>query len=152
MPANLQRSQLEAESSQNDQLWDENNQLGWILDVGAVQFQNNSLRLGQVSYVNTNPHADVDSAKSENALKKNLTQLLPRLENIQGTWHHCLVTFSQDNLPLIGKVSQSDNIHVFSGFSNPLVIIPPLARRFATYLAGNEDSIITELSPSRFIS
>jgi len=150
MPANLKRSQLEAESSKNDKLWDENNQLGWILDVGAVQFKDKSLRLGQISYINTNPNADFDSVKSEAALRENIGQVLPNLENITGNWHHCLVTFSKDNLPLIGTVPQSHNIHIFSGFSNPLVIIPPLARRFANYLAGNQDEIINSLSPQRF--
>ncbi len=152
MPANLKRSQLEAEASENDKLWDETNKLGWILDLGAVQFKDNSLRLGQVSFVNTNPDADFDAEKSEAVLRENIGKILPELENIKGTCHHCLVTFSKDNLPVIGKVPQSNNIHLFSGFSNPLVFIPPLARRFANYLAGNEDEIISELSPQRFIS
>ncbi|MEM7714652.1 MAG: FAD-binding oxidoreductase [Cyanobacteria bacterium P01_A01_bin.68] len=152
MPANLQRPQLEAEYSTNDKLWNENNQLAWILDVGAVQFKNKSLCLGQISYINTNPDADFDSVKSEAALRENIGKILPDLENITGNFHHCLVTFSKDNLPLVGNVTQSNNIHVFSGFSNPLVIIPPLARRFANYLTGNEDEIIQSLSPKRFFS
>ncbi|MDY6900620.1 MAG: FAD-binding oxidoreductase, partial [Cyanobacteriota bacterium] len=152
MPANLQRSQLEAESTINDELWNENNQLGWILDVGAVQFKDKSLRLGQISYVNTNPDADFDSVKSEAILRENIGKVLPDLENVTGNSHHCLVTFSKDNLPLVGKVPQSNNIHVFSGFSNPLVIIPPLARRFANNLTGNQDEIINSLSPERFVS
>ena len=152
MPANLQRFQLEAESTVNDKLWNNNNQLGWILDVGAVQFKDNSLRLGQISYINTNPDADIDSAKSEAALRENIGKVLPDLQKVEGTWYHCLVTFSKDNLPLIGAVPQSNNIHIFSGFNNPLVTIPPLARRFANYLAGNEDDIISICSPQRFVS
>lgn len=150
MPANLKRSQLEADTSKNDKLWDETNKLGWILDLGAVQFKDNSLCLGQISFVNTNPDADFDAEKSEAVLRENIGKILPELENIQGTCHHCLVTFSKDNLPLIGTVTQSNNIQIFSGFSNPLVFIPPLARRFANYLAGNEDEIIAGLSPQRF--
>ncbi|MBV6624614.1 MAG: FAD-binding oxidoreductase [Rivularia sp. (in: Bacteria)] len=152
MPAILQRSELEADSSQNDKLWNQNNQLGWILDVGAVQFQDNSLCLGQISHINTNPDATIDSAKSEAALRKNIGTVLPDLENVTGDLHHCLVAFSKDNLPLIGEVNQSNNIHLFSGFSNPLVFIPPLARRFVNYLAGSKDEIITQLSPQRFLS
>lgn len=152
MPANLKRPQLEAESSQNDQLWYDNNQLGWILDVGAVQFQDNSLRLGQISFVNTNPDADLNSVNSEAALRENIGKVLPELENVAGSWNHCLVSFSKDNLPLIGAVSQTENIHVFSGFSNPLVFIPPLARRFANYLTGKKDEIINNFSPQRFFS
>lgn len=157
MPAKLQRFQLEADSTKDDKLWNESNhQLGWILDVGAVQFQDGSLRLGQISYINPNPDADVDSTKSEAVLRENIGNVLPILENISGIWNHCLVTFSKDNLPLIGIVPQNNphhhNIHIFSGFSNPLVIIPPLARRFANYLAGNEDDIICQFSPQRFNS
>ena len=152
MPANLKRPQLEAESSENDRLWFDNNKLGWVLDAGAVQFKDNSLRLGQVSFVNTNPDADFDSVKSEAALRENIGKVVPKLKNIAGTWYHCLVSFSKDNLPLIGTVPQGNNIHVFSGFSTPLVIIPPLARRFANYLAGNEDEIINNFSPQRFNS
>lgn len=152
MPANLQRPQLETESTKHDRLWNENdNQLGWILDVGAVQFQDGSLRLGQISYVNPNPQADLNSVKSEVALRKNIGNLLPKLKNISAIPNHCLVSFSKDNLPLIGTASQSSNIYLFSGFSNPLVLIPPLARRFANYLAGNEDNIIPIFSPQRFI-
>ena len=77
---------------------------------------------------------------------------MPELENVAATCHHCLVTFSKDNLPLIGTVTQTNNIHFFSGFSNPLVFIPSLARRFANYLTGNEDEIIAELFPQRFFS
>ncbi|AFY58939.1 glycine/D-amino acid oxidase, deaminating [Rivularia sp. PCC 7116] len=152
MPAILQRSQLEADSTTNDKLWNQNNQLGWILDVGAVQFQDNSLRLGQISHINTNPDAAIDSVKSEVALRENIGRVLPELKNINGDWHHCLVAFSKDNLPLIGKATQSNNVYIFSGFSNPLVFIPPLARRFANYLAGSKDEIITKLSPQRFVS
>ncbi|MEO1428938.1 MAG: FAD-binding oxidoreductase [Cyanobacteria bacterium J06633_8] len=152
MPANLQRYQLEADGSKDDKLWNQNNQLGWILDVGAVQFQDNSLRLGQISHINTNPDAAIDSVKSEAALREKIGKVLPDLAKFTGNWHHCLVAFSKDNLPLIGAVNQSNNIHIFSGFSNPLVFIPPLARRFANYLAGRKDEIITNLSPQRFVS
>ena len=105
MPANLKRSQLEAEASENDKLWDETNKLGWIFDIGAVQFKDNSLRLGQISFVNTNPDADFDAEKSEAVLRENICKILPELENIKGTCHHCLVTFSKDNLPLTGTVA-----------------------------------------------
>lgn len=151
MPANLQRFQLQADSTKDDKLWDEsNNQLGWILDVGVVQFKDGSLRLGQISYINPKPDADLDSATSEAVLRENIGNLLPKLKNVEGKWNHCLVTFSKDNLPLIGNIPQNNHIHIFSGFSNPLVIIPPLARRFANYLAGNEDDIISRFSPTRF--
>ncbi|RCJ31314.1 FAD-dependent oxidoreductase [Nostoc minutum NIES-26] len=149
MPANLQRFQLEAESTQVDELWNEsgNQPVPPILDAGAIQFQDGSLRLGQISRVLTDPDAKVNSEESENWLRKSVGKVLPVLENLPGTWHHCLVAFSSNNLPLIGAIPGFDNLHIFSGFSNPLVIVPPLAERFANFATGKGDEIITQLSP-----
>ncbi|MBW4593086.1 MAG: FAD-binding oxidoreductase [Brasilonema angustatum HA4187-MV1] len=152
MPANLKRFQLEADSTKNDELW---NQSGLelvppILDAGAVQFQDGSLRLGQISRAITDPHANVDSKQSEAELRASIGKILPKLNKLPGTWHHCLVSFSNDALPLIGLIPERESVHVFSGFNNPLVIVPPLAQRFANWAFGMKDEIITKLSPVRF--
>ena len=150
MPANLQRFQLEAESTKVDELWQVPNEpVPPILDVGAVQFQDGSLRLGQVSRVLTDPFGKINAEESEMWLRTNVQQILPMLGNLSGTWHHCLVAFSSDRLPLIGAIPGFEGVHIFSSFSNPLVIVPPFARRFANFLAGKEDEIITQLSPGR---
>ncbi|MEA5517020.1 FAD-binding oxidoreductase [Nodularia sp. UHCC 0506] len=150
MPANLQRFQLEAESTKVDELWQVPNEpVPPILDVGAVQFQDASLRLGQVSRVLTDPLGKINAEESEMWLRTNIQQVLPILANLPGTWHHCLVAFSCDRLPLIGAIPGFEGVHIFSGFSNPLVIVPPLARRFANFLAGQEDEIITQLWTGR---
>ncbi|MBD0301804.1 MAG: FAD-binding oxidoreductase [Tolypothrix sp. T3-bin4] len=151
MPANLQRFQLEAESTQVDELWDElgNEPAPPILDAGAIQFQDGSFRIGQISRVLTDPHAKVNSKESEKWLRRSVGQILPVLENLPGIWHHCLVAFSSDRLPLIGTIPGFDSVHLFSGFSNPLVIIPPLAKRFANFASGNKDEIIIQLSLHR---
>ncbi|MFN6498685.1 MAG: NAD(P)/FAD-dependent oxidoreductase [Nostoc sp. DedQUE01] len=153
MPANVQRYQLEAQSTQVEQLWDEpgNEPVPAILDAGAIQFQDGSLRLGQISRVLTNPHAEVNSQASERWLRESVGEVLPALGNLPGTWHHCLVAFSNNQFPLIGTVPGFESIHVFSGFSNPLVIVPPLAERFAKFATGKEDEIIAEIkSQSQF--
>lgn len=156
MPANLQRFQLEAESTKSDELWDKpNKKLGTILDPGAVQFLDGSLRLGQISYVFTEYDTSVNSGGSETSLRHSVGNILPAIGELPGTWHHCLVAFSKDSLPLIGSIPGQDhpeqnNIYIFSGFSNPLVIIPPLAQRFANWVIGKEDDIISQLSPGRF--
>ena len=156
MPANLQRFQLEAESTKSDELWNEpNNQLGTILDPGAVQFLDRSLRLGQISYVFTDPHTNINPVNSEALLRRSVGNILPAISELPGTFHHCLVAFSKDSLPLIGSVLkqdnfEQDNIYIFSGFSNPLVIIPSLAQRFANWVTNKEDDIIYQLSPERF--
>lgn len=85
---------------------------------------------------------------------------MPALSNLPGTWHHCLVAFSGDRaacpkdsrLPTIGSIPGCNGVYLFCGFSNPLAIVPPLAQRFANYLTGKEDEIISQLSPVRFQS
>ena len=153
MPANLQRFKLEA-SPGIDELWDEaGNEVGIpILDAGAVQFLDGSLRLGQISRLITDVNAKVDAFKSEEWLRKTIGEVLPALKNIPGTWHHCVVAFSGDRLPLIGAIPGYNSLHIFSGFSNPLVIVPPLAERFANFAVGQKDDIITQMSPTRFES
>jgi glycine/D-amino acid oxidase-like deaminating enzyme len=146
MPANLQRFKLEAASTKDDQLWDEldNQPAPPILDAGAIQFQDGSLRLGQISRVLTNPYADINSTASENWLRQSITKILPKLGNLPGTWHHCLVAFSSTSLPVIGAIPENEGIHIFSGFSNPLVIVPPLAKRFAKFIKGQEQAIVMQ--------
>ncbi|BBD61913.1 hypothetical protein NIES2109_47490 [Nostoc sp. HK-01] len=145
MPANLQRFELESVSLQVDELWDDlgNELVSPILDVGAVQFLDGSLRLGQISRALTNPHAQVNSEDSEQWLRNSILSVLPTLGNLPGTWHHCLVAFSNNRLPVISAVPEIDGVHIFSGFSNPLVFVPPLAQRFANFVTGTEDEIIT---------
>ncbi len=91
MPANLQRFQLEAQSTQVDELWNEpgNQPVPPILDAGAIQFQDGSLRLGQISRTLTDPYAEVNSQESEKWLRESVGQVLPALANLPGTWHHC---------------------------------------------------------------
>ena len=151
MPANLQRFQLEAQSTQIDELWDEpgNEPVPPILDAGAIQFQDGSLRIGQISRTLTNPHAQINSQESEQWLRTSIGKILPALENLPGTWHHCLVAFSPNRLPLIGAIPELEGIHVFSGFSNPLVLVPPLAQRFAKFVSSNEDEIVSQLLSDR---
>ncbi|RAM51809.1 MAG: FAD-dependent oxidoreductase [Hapalosiphonaceae cyanobacterium JJU2] len=154
MPANFQRFQLEAESTKVDELWNEpgHELLAPILDTGAIQFQDGSIRLGQISRVLSDPYVEIDRKTSESWLKQSIGEILPTLSNLPGTWHHCLVGFSRDRLPVIGSIPGCHGVYVFAGFSNPLAIVPPLAQRFANYLTGKEDEIISQLSPARFQS
>ncbi|MEH1961636.1 MAG: FAD-binding oxidoreductase [Nostoc sp.] len=133
MPANVQRFQLEAQSAEVDEVWDQpgNEPVTAILDAGAIQFQDGSLRLGQISRILTDPHAKVNSQASEKWLRESVGEVLPTLKNLPGIWHHCLVAFSGNQFPIIGAVPGLNNVYVFSGLSNPLVMVLPLAERFA---------------------
>lgn len=154
MPADTTRFQLEAKATTTevDYLWDEpdHEPVPPILDAGAIQFKDGSFRIGQISRVLTNPNAKVDSAESEAQLRSAIGKVLPSLQNLPGQWHSCLVAFSCDRLPLVGAIHQFEGVHIFSGFSNPLVLVPPIAKRFASWTVGEEDDIIPQLSPFRF--
>ncbi|HLO86802.1 MAG TPA: FAD-binding oxidoreductase [Nostocaceae cyanobacterium] len=151
MPAALQRFTLEAEATQSDELWNHPNYepVAPILDAGAVQFLDGSLRLGQISRVLTDPDAQVNAQTSEKWLRESINRILPSLGNLAGKWYHCLVAFSSDRLPLIGAIPGYQGIHIFSGFSNPLVFVPPLAQRFANFVTGQKDEILSQMSPDR---
>lgn len=149
MPAQLKRFQLEADASDNDSLW---NSPGYevvppILDPGAFQFRGGSIRMGQISRAIADPHAKVDPSRSEADIRAQIGKLLPTVGNLPGTWHHCLVAFGHNRLPVVGKIPGFEGIYLFSGFTNPLVFVPPLAQRFANWVSGENDSIITQLSP-----
>ncbi|MFM7407824.1 MAG: NAD(P)/FAD-dependent oxidoreductase [Cuspidothrix sp.] len=150
-PANLQRFQLEIESTKIDELWDSPDyEIALsILDAGVVQFFDGSLRIGQISRILTNPEAKINSAVSEKWLRESITKILPSLGNVPGRWHHCLVAFTQDKLPLIGAISEFSGLHIFSGFNSPFIFVPPLAVRFAKFVSGAEDEIIKQMSPYR---
>jgi glycine/D-amino acid oxidase-like deaminating enzyme len=153
MPADTTRFQLEAEASTDkvDALWDEpgNEPVPPILDAGAIQFKDGSLRIGQISRVLTDPNAKVDASESEANLRAAIGKIVPALENLSGNWHECLVAFSSDRLPLVGAIANMEGVYIFSGFSNPLVFVPSIAQRFASWAAGQQDEIIAQLSPQR---
>lgn len=150
MPAITQRFALEAEAStaEVEDLWDEPGHeiLPPILDAGAVQFLDGSIRIGQLSRVLTHPDAQLSPKQSAAAIRTQVGKVLPALEKLPGTWHYCRVAFSSNRLAVVGALKGVEGAYVFSGFTNPLVFVPPLARHFAHWAAGNEDEIISQLS------
>lgn len=155
-PAELKRSELEAAagSPAKEPLWNEAGQevLPPILDVGAIQFRDGLMRIGQISRTLTDPYAQGDAAASEREMRQAIGQILPVLAAIPGQWCSCTVSFSGDGLPLVGPLSQLLGLHLFSGFSSPFAILPPIARRFAAQAAGQPDALLEQLTPDRFLS
>ncbi len=72
----MQWFDLEAESSTSakEQLWDkpEYEISPPIIDAGAIQFMDGSLRLGQLSRVISNPNAQIDAVASELAIRASI--------------------------------------------------------------------------------
>lgn len=154
MPAELARMPMEADATQAqyEALWNEpgHEPVPPILDVGAIQYRDGVVRMGQISRVLTDPHASVDAAASEAYIRQGIGQVLPALKPVSGTWAHCLVGFSGDRLPLIGAIPQVEGLHVCAGFNGPFLLAPPIAKHFAQYHQGNDDTVMPQLSPARF--
>lgn len=148
----VKRFDLESKATQPQAapLWEEpgHEPATAILDPGLVQFRNGSLRLGQISRTLTDPVAYVDPVSSATQMRQAVEKMIPAVAGLTGTWYRCLVAFSGDSLPLIGG-SGVPGLQIFSGFSNPLLIVPPLARRYAQTVMGVEDGVISQLDPRR---
>lgn len=154
MDVEIRRFALEAQASTADldPLWEESDRqlVPPVMDAGALQFADGSLRLGQISRTITNPYHAIDQATSEPEIRNTLRPFLPAIADLPGTWRYCTVAFSRDHLPLIGPIAGLENVLLFSGFSNPLVLVPPLARRFAKHLMQTPDPLLDVLTPRRF--
>ncbi|MGK7891584.1 MAG: NAD(P)/FAD-dependent oxidoreductase [Leptolyngbyaceae cyanobacterium] len=154
MSALTLRFDLEAKASQPDHHDDWNHPgleiLPHILDAGALQFSDGQIRMGQISRVLTDPDAAIDAAQSETDIRTQVSALLPSLNSIAGQWHHCLVAFSRDNLPLMGALPPWQGLSLFSGFHHPFALVPPLAQRFAAHLNGFPDPLMQQMAPNRF--
>lgn len=150
MPAVQKRFDLEdrATSSDLDLFWQESEtqSLSPILDPGVVQFKDNSLCIGQISQIITNPTATIDAVAGEAKIRQGIATILPSLEKIPGTWHSCLVAFTNNSIATVGSIENIEGIYVFSGFTSTFLFAPPLAKRFVNWVTLKEDTIIPQLS------
>lgn len=154
MPAATQRFQMEAKASrpETEPLWQVPGYevVPPVLDSGVIQFQDGSLRIGQISRSLTALDAPVDSVQSEHQLRTAIGQQMPALQEVPGSWHRCHVSFSRDSLPLVGPIPGVTGVHVFTGFSSPFSLLPPIAERFAQSRVSSPDPLLEQMLPSRF--
>lgn len=150
MPAVQHRFALEATAKQLEQqsAWDDpqNKIRKSILDAGAVQLCDDSFYLGQISAIVTNPYYTLDSAIAEQQIRQQIAQILPSLAQIPGTCHHCLVAFNTESIATIGNLKNFRGIYLFSGFTSTMIFAPVLARHFANWVSGAENSIIEQIN------
>ena len=118
-----------------------------ILDAGAVQLNDGSLFLGQISAIATNPHYIPDTERSQRQIRQSIARILPALANIPGTCHHCSVAFSKSGIASVGNLKNIEGIYLFSGFTSTIVFAPPLAKHFARWVSG-EQSVMEKLNLS----
>ncbi|MBE7383023.1 MAG: FAD-binding oxidoreductase [Leptolyngbya sp. SIO1E4] len=155
MPADLSRSGLESEASQAevDALWDAASHeiVPPILDAGFIQFLDNTVRIGQISRIETSLHPQIDAQASERQLRQGIAPLIPALADAPGQWRACQVAFSRDGLPLAGPIPGLTGVAVFSGFNSPFALVPGAAVEFARWATGQASSIMESLRPERFV-
>jgi glycine/D-amino acid oxidase-like deaminating enzyme len=155
MPAALTRSGLEkqASSPETEPLWEQptaQELMPPILDVGLIQFQDGTCRIGQISRIQTTPTPAVDAAASEASLRQGIEKLVPALKSVPGQWHGCPVAFSRDGLPLAGPIPQLEGLHIFSGFGSPFALVPALAAHFAQAAQNGASPMMDAVAPTRF--
>ena len=149
MPANLGRFQMEDSSCDlpNDDWLNTTNEeeKSGIMEPGAIQFADGSFCIGQLSRIIANPYTPIDAAKSEATIRQGVGNVLPTLEKVPGTWHHCLVAFGSNSLPVVGEISPMTGLYLFSGFTSTMLFAPPLAQHFARWVSGQEDELIEQI-------
>lgn len=149
MPANLGRFQMEDNSCDlptDDWLnTTSDEEKSAIMEPGAIQFVDGSFCLGQLSRIIANPYVQIDAASSEAKIRHGIGNILPDLENLPGTWHHCLVAFGSNSLPVVGEIGNMAGLYLFSGFTATMLFAPPLARHFARWVSGQEDELIEQI-------
>ncbi len=155
MPAANNRFKQEAEAAASDQWQQPDSQvIPPVLEAGVIQFADKTARIGQISRFHSAYSSPADPTDSETAIRRAIEQQLPILKGVPGTWRHCLVTFTQDGLPLLGPVPTVSGLHLFSGFTSPFALVPPVAQRYARYLtehlADSPDSLIDPMLVDRF--
>lgn len=121
-----------------------------VMDMGALQFPDGHIRMGQISRTLSNPHADFNPYQSEAWIRREVRRYLPTIADLPGAWCCCTVAFTRDHLPLVGALPDHPSIHLFSGFSNPMALVPALARRFAKSVLKAADPMLESVSPQRF--
>lgn len=135
MPANDQRLGLEttATAPEKEGLWEQSGQqlAEPVLDLGAIQFRDQHLCIGQISRTLSDPNATVDAAASEAWLRQEIGTLLPALKDVPAKWRHCIIAFSPNQQSIVKKLENYEGLSIFSGFTSPLLFAPVLARRFA---------------------
>jgi glycine/D-amino acid oxidase-like deaminating enzyme len=150
MSARVKRFTLEARASQQEAqfLWSNPSPEAWasIVDSGAVQFEDGSIALGQVSHIISDINPMDNLSTSQEQIQSGIAQILPSLSKLTVSRHESLVSFSDNpEHPKMGKIPQWSGLSLFGGFRNTILIAPPMARHLANHLAKDTKNLF-ELS------
>ena len=157
MPATNARIVIENKATDIEDWQRPNHQvLPPVLEASIIQFKNNTARFGQISRFHTAYTPPVAPDVSEAKMRQAMELRMPALKGTEGQWRHCLVSFTQDGLPLVGKLPAVEGLHLFSGFTGPFALVPPVAQRYAKHLTQSSeqssDRLVERMIVDRFSS
>ncbi|WP_254938826.1 FAD-dependent oxidoreductase [Cyanobium sp. Morenito 9A2] len=114
----------------------------WVVDGGLAP-RGAGLLLGQTTLVRPGAGVGEPPAKAplEAALREELNRLWPELAAQPARFLQAPVTFTTCGRPLVGPVAGSPGLWVFSGFSGPFALVPPLAPLLAAALGGDAGAL-----------
>ena len=152
MPATNARFEMESKAGDFD--WEQPNAqiMPPVLEAGVIQFADKTARIGQISRFHTSYEPPVEAEESKEKMLGAIAQQIPKLNAVPGDWRHCLVSFTQDGLPLLGSVPDVDGLSLFSGFTGPFALVPPVAKRYAQWINQKSDSLIEQMLIDRFFN
>ena len=152
MPATNARFERESKAGNFD--WDKTDLqiMPPVLEAGIIQFADKTARIGQISRFYTRFESPGEETESKGEILGAIAQKIPQLKNVSGNWRHCLVSFTQDGLPLIGPVPNVGGLHLFSGFTGPFALVPPVAQRYTQWMIQSLDPLIEKMFVNRFFA
>ncbi len=152
MPATNARIVVETKASDPSD-WQKNDHqvMPPVLEAGIIQFKNKTARIGQISRFHTSYTPLEEPTVSEAKMRGAIEQKMSKLANVPGTWRHCLVTFTQDGLPLLGAVPNVEGLHLFNGFTGPFALVPPIAQYFTQHLQDRSNKAVQQMLITRFL-
>lgn len=109
----------------------------WIVDAGLAP-RGSGLLLGQTTLVRPGGvlGSPPDPLPLEAALRRALASLWPARLTWPARFHQVPVAFTPSGVPLAGPLEGAAGLWVFSGFSGPFALVPPLAPLLASAIGG----------------
>ncbi|WP_255010578.1 FAD-dependent oxidoreductase [Cyanobium sp. ATX 6F1] len=116
----------------------------WVVDAGLAP-RGEGLLLGQTTLVRPGGGLGEppEPTPLEAALRAELARYWPALAALPARFLQVPVSFTASGRPLVEPIPGSPGLWVFSGFSGPFALVPPLAPLLAAALGGDTQALTT---------
>ncbi|MFN8526434.1 MAG: FAD-dependent oxidoreductase [Chloroflexota bacterium] len=118
------------------------------VQLGAIQFQDGHIRLGQVSRAIPGFTGRPEAA-GEERIRAIARRYFPPIADLPATLHGAPVAISTDRLPIAGRFQEPANLFVATGYDSPYSYIPALAQRLTAQIAGDPATDLATFRPDR---